>query len=221
MRRIVGTVFQTLDGVMQAPGGPTEDPTHGFTHGGWQMGYEDPEANAAMGKAFVPPYALLLGRRTYEIFASYWPYVQGDEAEMGKAFTGADKFVLTRSRASLEWENSHRLTDLDALVEVKQGDGPDLRIWGSTTLFPQLLKAGLLDELNVFTFPLVLGEGKRLFGDGTAPEGFTVKDSGTGSAGVSFATLVPGAEIRHAPPHKPPPNVRDDRRQEAIREGNW
>lgn len=221
MRRIVGTVFQTIDGVMQAPGGESEDPTHGFAHGGWQMGYHDPEANAALGKAFVPPYSLLLGRRTYEIFASYWPYVQGENAEMGKAFTQADKFVLTHSGAPLEWENSHRLTDLDALAEVKRGDGPDMRIWGSTTLFPQLLKAGLLDELNVFTYPLVLGDGKRLFGDGTPAGGFTVQDRGTGSAGVSWATLVPGAKIPDAPANEIPPNPRNDRRQKAMHEGNW
>ncbi len=221
MRRIVGTVFQTLDGVMQAPGGASEDPTGGFAHGGWQMGYDDPEANQAIGKAFAPPYALLLGRRTYEIFAAYWPYVEGEWAELGKALTAADKFVLTRSGAPLEWENSHRLTDIDALAEVKRGDGPELRIWGSTTLYPALLRAGLLDELNIFTFPLVLGEGKRLFGEGTPAGGFTVKDSGSGSAGVSFATLVPGAQIPAAPPNVPPPNPRDDRRQQAMREGSW
>lgn len=221
MRRIVGTVFQTLDGVMQAPGGASEDPTHGFEHGGWQMGYDDPEANAAIGKAFAPPYALLLGRRTYDIFASYWPYVEGEMAEMGKAFTDCDKYVLTHGDAPLEWENSHRLTGMDALAKVKRGDGPDLRIWGSTTLFPQLLTAGLLDELNVFTFPLVLGEGKKLFGEGTPAGGFTVKSSGFGSAGVSYATLVPGAKIPDTPPNIPPPNSRDTARRQAIEEGRW
>jgi dihydrofolate reductase len=221
MRRIVATVFQTLDGVMQAPGGDSEDPTHGFSHGGWQMGYEDPEANAAIGKAFAPPYALLLGRRTYDIFASYWPYVEGEMAEMGKAFTACDKYVLTRSDKPLEWENSHRVASMDALAEVKRRDGPELRIWGSTTLYPQLLKAALLDELNIFTFPLVLGGGKRLFGDGTPADGFTVKDSGSGSAGVSWATLEPGAKIPDSPPNIPPPNPRDTARRQAIREGTW
>jgi len=164
---------------------------------------------------------LLLGRRTYDIFAAYWPYVQGEMAAMGTAFTEADKYVLTRSNAPLEWENSHRLTSIDALAEVKRGDGPPLRIWGSTTLYPQLLKAGLLDELNVFTFPLVLGEGKRLFGDGTSAAGFAVQESGAGPAGVSWATLVPGAKIPDAPPNFPPPNPRDERRQAAIKDGSW
>lgn len=214
-------MFQTLDGVIQGPGGETEDYTGGFDHGGWQMGYHDPAADEALSKAFAPPYALLLGRRTYEIFASFWPYVQGEPAEMGKAFTEADKYVLTRSGAPLEWENSHRLTSLDALAEVKQGDGPELRIWGSSTLYPGLLKAGLLDELNLFTFPLVLGEGKRLFGDGTPADGFTVTDSGSGKAGVSWTTLRPGAKIPDAPSNVPPPNPRDDRRQKAMKEGTW
>lgn len=218
MRRIVGTIFQTLDGVIQGPGGATEDYTGGFDHGGWQMGHQDDQADAVLRKAFVTPFALLLGRRTYEIFAAYWPYVRGD---IGEAFTNADKHVLTRGNDPLEWENSHRVPSIAAIAELRRQDGPELRIWGSSTLYPQLLEAGLLDELNLFTFPLILGTGKRLFGAGTPPCGFEIVESGFGNTGVSWAKLTPGAPIPKSAPHLPPTNPRDDERQRAMREGCW
>ena len=127
-RRIVGTVFQTLDGVMQAPGGPSEDPTDGFEFGGWQFGFPDEEAGEAIGASLQSPYALLLGRRTYDIFASYWPFQQSDDENgaIARDFNAAEKFVMTHSDAPLEWANSRRVSGFDELAEIRRGDGPDL-----------------------------------------------------------------------------------------------
>jgi dihydrofolate reductase len=206
---------------MQAPGGPTEDPTGGFALGGWQMGFRDDVADAAVGKFLAPPFALLLGRRTYDIFASYWPYVEGEEAALGKAFTSADKYVLTHHDAPLEWDNSHRLPDMAALAKVKAGNGPDLRIWGSGTLYPALITAGLLDEITLFTYPLLLGSGKRTFRDGTPPRAMRLVDQQVGSNGVVITTLVPGGAVPSGAANAAPPNERERRRQQAIAEGTW
>ena len=179
-RKIRGSVFTSLDGVMQAPGGPSEDPTGGFEHGGWLPQFFDASVGEAIDRFFGTDYVLLLGRRTYEIFAAYWPYVGGEATgigevfdktgkdegevaaiEMGEAFTRADKFVMTRGQPDLSWSNSHRVDNLDALRVIKEGDGPDMLIQGSSTLYPQLLAEGLIDEVTVMTFPVVLGRGKR------------------------------------------------------------
>ncbi len=221
MRRIVGAVFQTLDGVMQAPGGKSEDPTDGFTHGGWQMGYSDDVAEAAIGELLKPPFGLLLGRRTYDIFASYWPFVKGEEQAIGESFTKAEKYVLTRGNPPLDWENSHRLSNMDELARIKEADGPDLRIWGSGAIYPALIKAGLLDELTLLTYPLVLGEGKRTFREGTPASGMKLTKHETGPGGVLITTFEPGAEIPKGSINQAPPNEREERRQEAIEGGAW
>jgi dihydrofolate reductase len=167
MRRLAGAVFQSLDGVMQAPGGPTEDWTGGFPHGGWMFNLADEAVGEAIGTLFFSgPFDLLLGRKTYEIFAAYWPYVDADHP-IGQAFAKAAKHVLTTSAEPLAWVNSHRLPDIGAVAALKRSDGPDLVIQGSSTLYPQLLAEGLIDRLTVMTFPVVLGQGKRLFGAGT------------------------------------------------------
>ena len=131
MRKIVGTVFQTLDGVMQAPGGPSEDPTDGFDLGGWQFGFPDEEAGKAIGESLHPPYALLLGRRTYDIFSSYWPDQEsdGENAQIAKDFNAAEKFVMTHSDDPLEWANSRRVAGFDELAEIRAGEG------ASSTIF--------------------------------------------------------------------------------------
>ncbi len=221
MRKIVGAVFQTLDGVMQAPGGHQEDPTGGFKLGGWQMGIKDEVAGAAIGKFLDPPYALLLGRRTYDIFASYWPYVEGEEAALGEAFTKADKYVLTHRDASLEWDNSHRLPDMAALAAVKAGHGPDLRIWGSGTLYPALIAAGLLDELTLFTYPVVLGTGKRTFRDGTPPGAMKLVEHQITPGGVIVATIKPDGPVKPGSANLAPTNAREQARQAAMAEGRW
>jgi dihydrofolate reductase len=221
MRKIVGAVFQTLDGVMQAPGGPSEDSTDGFTQGGWQMGFKDEDAGAAIGKFLDPSYALLLGRRTYDIFSSYWPFVEGEEAALGEAFTKADKYVLTHRDEPLEWENSHRLADIAALAAVKAGDGPELRIWGSGTLYPALIAAGLLDELTLFTYPLVVGGGKRTFRDDTPPGAMKLVDHQITPGGVIIATVRPDGPVKPGTANLAPPNPREEARQAAMADGRW
>lgn len=222
-RKIVGTVFQTLDGVMQAPGGPTEDPTGGFEFGGWQFGFPDEEAGEAIGASLKPPYALLLGRRTYDIFASYWPYRESDpqNGQIARDFNAAEKFVMTHSDAPLEWANSRRVAGFDELAEILEGNGPDLQIWGSSTLYPGLMARGLLDRLTLLTYPLVLGKGKRLFGEGTPAAALRLVSGNLTARGTSVATFVPelGVAIGTSPPAEP--NATDERRRQRIAEGTW
>jgi dihydrofolate reductase len=223
MRRIVGTVFQSLDGVMQAPGGPSEDPTDGFTHGGWQFGFPDEEAGEAIGGSLHPPYALLLGRRTYDIFSSYWPYQESDDenGKIAKDFNAAEKFVMTHSNAPLEWANSRRVAGFDELAEIRAGEGPDLQIWGSGTLYPGLIERDMLDRLTVLTYPLVLGKGKRLFRDGTPPATLRIESGRMTSKGTAIASFVPelGIAVGTSPPIEA--NASEEKRQKAIAEGSW
>lgn len=240
MRKIRGSMFVSLDGVMQAPGGPSEDPTGGFALGGWLPAFFDGGVGEAIDRFFGSDYALLLGRRTYEIFAAYWPYLGGDTTGVGQlfeatgsddgeadalamaaAFTRADKYVLTRGSPDLGWANSHRLGDLDALRAVKEGDGPDLLIQGSSSLYPQLLSAGLLDELTVMTFPVVLGHGKRLFGDGTPALGMTMADHLVTEGGTVIATYRPGSAVTQGWAGPQSTSSREADRQRRIGENDW
>ena len=194
MRKIIGGVFQSLDGVMQSPGGPPEDPTGGFDLGGWSTSFWDEKMGAAMGALFGGPFDLLLGRKTYEIFAAHWPFVPENDP-IGPAFTRVAKYVVTRGDEKLEWNNSHRLKNIDAVRAVKASDGPDLLIQGSTTLYPELLAANLVDRLFVMTFPVVLGKGKRLFGAGTPPAALKLVKHDISSTGVMMATYEPAGKI--------------------------
>jgi dihydrofolate reductase len=222
-RKIIGTVFQTLDGVMQAPGGPSEDPTDGFEFGGWQFGFPDEEAGEAIGASLQPPYALLLGRRTYDIFASYWPFQEGDgdNGQVARDFNAAEKFVMTHSDAPLEWANSRRVAGFDELADIRRGDGPDLQIWGSSTLYPGLVERGLLDRLTVLTYPLVLGKGKRLFGEGTPAATLRLESGKMTGRGTTVASFVPelGVAVGESPPVET--NASEERRQRRIAEGTW
>jgi dihydrofolate reductase len=222
-RKIVGTVFQTLDGVMQAPGGPSEDPTGGFEFGGWQFGFPDEEAGEAIGASLKPPYALLLGRRTYDIFASYWPYQESDDDNGGiaRGFNAAEKFVMTHSDDPLEWANSRRVASFDELARFRADDGPDLQIWGSSTLYPGLLERGLLGRLTVLTYPLVRGKGKRLFGEGTPAATLRLESGRMTSRGTAIASFVPelGVAVGASPPVEANPS--EQRRQQRIAEGTW
>ena len=220
MRKIRGSAFVSLDGVMQAPGGPSEDPTGGFRHGGWLPQFFDEEVGEAIDAFFGQDYDLLLGRRTYDIFAAYWPYVGGptdgesatgigeifdktgkDDGEaaaiqMGEDFTRATKYVLTRGSPDLGWSNSIALASIDELRTIRDGDGPDLLIQGSSTLYPALLAAGLLDQLTVMTFPVVLGSGKGLFGEGTPAEAMRMIDHKVTPSGAVIATYQPAGNSR-------------------------
>ena len=194
MRKIIGGVFQSLDGVMQSPGGPPEDPTGGFELGGWATSFFDEKMGAAMGGLFAAPFDLLLGRKTYEIFAGHWPFVPESDP-IGSAFTKVAKYVLTRGDDKLEWNNSHRLKSIDAVRAVKSTDGPDLLIQGSTTLYPQLLAAGLIDRLFLTTFPVVVGKGKKLFGAGSPPVALKLVKHDVSTSGVMIATYEPAGKI--------------------------
>ena len=223
MRRIIASAFVTLDGVMQAPGGPTEDPTGGFTEGGWVFKCWDAGVNEALGALFAGDHDLLLGRRTYDIFAAYWPYVEGEDAAMGTAFTNARKYVLTRGDQPLEWANSHRLASVDDVAELKRGTGPDLIIQGSSTIYPDLLAAGLIDRLTLMTFPLILGRGKRLFGDGTPAGKLQMVDHKVTPKGTMIATFEPDGAIPAYPPGAPEPSTseRERQRQRRMNDDSW
>jgi dihydrofolate reductase len=196
MRRLIVNTFVTLDGVMQAPGGPEEDPTGGFTHGGWSTSYWDEAMGARMGEFMGKPFDLLLGRRTYEIFAAHWPHVdEPGAAELNRA----TKYVASRTLDSVEWENSV-LLEGDVAKEVarlKEEDGPELQVHGSSGLIQTLLEHDLIDELRLWVFPLVLGSGKRIFGDGTIPAGLKLVDSATSSTGVLMTAYERAGAIEY------------------------
>ncbi|WP_205479579.1 dihydrofolate reductase family protein [Sphingomonas arenae] len=240
MRKIRGSVFVSLDGVMQAPGGPSEDPTGGFAHGGWLPQFFDEDVGEAIDRFFGDRYDLLLGRRTYEIFAAYWPYVGGETTgvgevfdktgkddgeaaaiDMGRAFTDARKYVLTRGSPDLGWSNSHRVGSIDELRAIKEGDGPDLLIQGSSTLYPALIAARLLDELTLMTFPVVLGGGKRIFGEGTPAEGLKLVEHRVTRSGAVIATYEPGGAVEHGWAGPQSTSQREQARQAAMAEGRW
>jgi dihydrofolate reductase len=221
MRKLTGAAFVSLDGVIQAPGGPTEDPTGGFDQGGWVFGIGDDVVDPVLERLFNPPYALLLGRRTYDIFAAYWPFVDGEMAGMGEALTAAEKHVVTHSVHPLDWHNSHRLAGIDSVRVLKESQGPDLLIQGSSTLYPPLLAAGLIDELVLMTFPVVLGTGKRLFGGGTPPGALRLLDQQVGTKGVIVTRWEPAGPVPTINHPHPSTSAAEAERQRLMTEGTW
>jgi dihydrofolate reductase len=193
MREITVLSFITLDGVMQAPGGPEEDPGGNFTHGGWTVPYFDEFLGDVMTEQMSQPFDLLLGRKTFEIFASYWPHHE----EEGAGINNATKYVASNTLAAHEWEKSVFLSGdvVDAIKQLKGGDGPDLQVHGSGELIQTLLEHDLVDEFWLKIFPVVLGTGKRLFGNGTIPAAFSLVDSKTSPSGVIIATLNRAGDI--------------------------
>ncbi len=222
-RRIVAAAFVSLDGVMQAPGGPTEDPTGGFDEGGWMSKIWDPGIEETLGALFSGEYDLLLGRRTYDIFAAFWPYAEDDNKPMSEAFDRANKYVLTRGDQPLEWQNSHRLAGIEDVAALKQGEGAKMIIQGSSTIYPALLAAGLIDELTLMVFPVVLGQGKRLFGEGTPVETLEMTGHQVTDKGTVIATYRPGGELPPYPPQPPIPGTsdREVERQRRMKAGSW
>lgn len=219
MRKIVGGVFLSLDGVMQAPGGPSEDWTQGFAQGGWSTSFWDDAMGQAMGGLFGAPFDLLLGRKTYEIFAAHWPYV-GPDDPIGPMFDTCQKYVLTRGDETLDWVNSHKLGSIAEVAALKQGEGPDLLIQGSSTLYPELLAQGLVDKLFIMTFPVVLGQGKRLFGAGTPAGAWRMLDHQVSSTGVVMASYESAGAIPIGSFQLKEPSAAEGRRQERMkREG--
>ena len=197
MRKITVAAFVSLDGVMQAPGGPEEDPTDGFRFGGWNFPHWDEVMGEYMDDGFSRPYDLLLGRKTYDIFAAHWPYAPADDP-VAVAFNACTKYVATRSDRPLTWENTVRLEGdaIAAVRDLKAGDGPDLLTQGSSDFLQSLLATDLVDEFRVMTFPVVLGRGKRLFSDHARPMGLTLSGHNTSTTGVSMATYHPDCDVK-------------------------
>jgi dihydrofolate reductase len=197
MRKLAVNTFLTLDGVMQAPGGPEEDPSGGFTHGGWSFHYWDERMGQIMDESIRQPFDLLLGRMTYEIFAAHWPYAPNDP--MADALNSAKKYVASRTLNTVEWQNSTLIKgDVgEEVAKLKGQDGPEIQVHGSGNLIQTLMKNDLIDEFGVWVFPVLLGAGKRLFADGTIPAGLRLARSEAFSSGVVFATYERAGEVKY------------------------
>ena len=196
MRRLSINTFVSLDGVMQAPGGPQEDPSGGFTHGGWSAGYWDEAMGQLIGKYMAQPFELLLGRRTYEIFAAYWPTSKEEGADQ---LNNARKHVASRTLKKVEWQNSTLIQgDVPTYVrDLKTKEGPEIQVHGSGDLIQTLLTDDLVDEFQIWTFPVLLGSGKRLFARGTQTAGLRVIETTTSSTGVVVARYERAGKIKY------------------------
>ena len=220
MRKLTGAIFQSLDCVMQAPGGPEEDPTSHFRFGGWSQ----PLFAQDMGpfeKLIMSEYDLLLGKRTYDIFSAYWPYNQDNP--IGEKFQRIEKYVLTHSDEPLRWDNSHRIggDTAEAVALLKQTDGRDLLIQGSTTLYPPLLSARLIDQLIVMTFPVVLGSGKSIFDGSEKAAALKLIDHFVSDTGVVIATYEPAGDVKTGTFATKEPSEAEQQRQAKMKEGAW
>jgi dihydrofolate reductase len=196
MRKLIVQTFVTLDGVIQAPGGPGEDDEGGFTHGGWSVNYWDEQMGEVMEEATSKPFAMVLGRKTYDIMSAFWPTAPEDTG--AKVFNDATKYVASRSRPNLEaWRNSVLIEGdaADGLAALKAEDGPELQVHGSANLIQTLLRHNLVDEFRLWVFPVVLGSGKRLFADGAVPTGLRLVDSKVSSTGVIMGTWQPAGDL--------------------------
>jgi dihydrofolate reductase len=195
MRKVIVQTFLTLDGVVQAPGGPEEDTSGGFAYGGWSVNYWDDRMGEVMDAAMGVPFDLLLGRKTYDIFAAYWP--NASEEAGAKPLNDATKYVASRSNPTLDWEKSVLLRGdaAEAVAGLKEQDGPELQVHGSADLIQTLLRSNLVDEFRLWVFPVVIGSGKRLFAEGTVPAGLRLADSVVSTTGVVMGTYLPTGEI--------------------------
>jgi dihydrofolate reductase len=220
MRKLTGAVFQSLDGVMQAPGGPDEDPTSDFRFGGWVA----PLWGADMGpfeQLIMADYDLLLAKRTYDIFAAYWPY--NLDNPIGEKFQRINKYVLTHSDEPLKWENSYRLSGdtAKAVAELKRSEGRDLLIQGSSTLYVPLLAAGVIDRLVLMTFPVLLGEGKRIFDGSEVSGALKLLDHFVSDQGVVLTTYEPGGKVHTGSFETKPPSEAELERRAQMEAGAW
>jgi dihydrofolate reductase len=195
MRELLVTTFLTLDGVMQAPGGPEEDDSGGFAYGGWSVNYWDDLMSQVMTETMSVPFDLVLGRRTYDIFAAYWP--NAPEEAGGKPLNDATKYVVSRGRPKLEWTPSVLIEGdaAEGIAKLKQEEGPELQVHGSGNLIQTLIRHNLVDRYRLWVFPVVIGSGKRLFSDGTIPSALRLVDSKVSSTGVVIGTYEPAGEI--------------------------
>jgi len=198
MRKIIVLTFLTLDGVMQAPGGPKEDTSGGFTYGGWTFPYFDEFMGKVMGEQMGHPFDLLLGRKTYDIFASYWPVQDPKTNPVAGPFNHATKYVVSGSHQELTWKNSMLVTGdvVEEIKKLKAQDGPELQVYGSGNLVQTLLKNDLVDELWLKIFPITLGQGKKLFAEGTIPAAFTLTECKHSPKGVIVANYRREGEVK-------------------------
>lgn len=217
MRKVIAATFISLDGVMQAPGGPEEDPTGGFEYGGWVFPHADEETGKALFELFEKPFDLLLGRKTYDIFSAFWPYV-GDDDPIGQRFNSVVKYVATRGDAELKWNKSQSLGKdvVAAIKELKAGEGPDLLIQGSGDLIQTLLRHRLIDEFKLVIFPVVLGGGKKLFAGGAVPAAMKLLRTQSSSNGVIFATYQPDGPVKTGSFVGPNPSEEEIERRKRL-----
>lgn len=222
MRKLIVSTFCSLDGVMQAPGGPEEDPTGGFAFGGWMFRYADESMDLSEAGFDGQDRELVLGRRTYEIFEAYWPY-QPDDNPIAKTFNATRKYVASRTLTVLSWHNSTLLHGdvVSAIAELKDQQGPDLQVIGSSNLVETLQAASLIDEYNVWIYPLVLGNGKRLFGENVTPTALRLVRSQVSATGVVMSTYVPDGAIRPGSFGTIEPSDRELARRKAMVNGVW
>lgn len=194
MRKLIVLTFLTLDGVMQAPGGPEEDAMGGFSYGGWTVPYFDDFLGEVMGEQMGKPFDLLLGRKTYEIFAAYWPF-QTDPGAAG--INNATKYVASHNPILSDWKTTVHIKNVAQDVKkLKQGEGSEIQVHGSSNLIQTLLKHDLVDELWLKIFPVVLGSGKRLFGEGALPAGFNLIECSSSPSGVIIASYARAGEVK-------------------------
>jgi dihydrofolate reductase len=222
MRKIVVGAFVSLDGVMQAPGGPTEDPTKGFKYGGWVTPYFDQEFGEEVNRLFEEKFDLLLGRKTYEIFAAHWPYAEGSEDDaIAKLFKQIKKYAVSRTgEVDTSWAGSVLLRDIADVKRLKEDDGPNLVTQGSTELVHALLANDLVDAMTVFTVPVLLGGGKKLFADGSAPHAYKLVRLRQSTTGIVIAHYERDGEIKIGDTALPTPSKAEAARQERMkREG--
>ncbi|MFY0989593.1 dihydrofolate reductase family protein [Halomonas sp. C05BenzN] len=218
MRKVIVGAMVSLDGVMQAPGGPQEDPTGGFHHGGWVAPLADEVFGEEMGKLFEHPFDLLLGRKTYEIFAAHWPHAEnGPDDAIARTFNSITKYVATRKGLELTWQGSVALGDAASdVARLKQGDGPTLLTQGSTELIHTLLAGDLVDEIHTFTFPVVLGNGKKLFDDGGKAAAFKLTGSRVSPNGIVIARYEREGSVKTGDFAMEPPSAAEVARREKM-----
>ena len=222
MRRLIVSAFVSLDGIVQAPGGPEEDPTGGFTLGGWMFAFGDEGMDISAAGFDGKDRELVLGRRTYEIFEAYWPYQPADDP-VAKTLNAAKKFVASHTLTALGWNNSTLLHGdvVSAIRALKQQVGPDLQVIGSGHLIQTLQAAALIDEYNVWTFPVVLGRGKRLFGESARPSALRLVRSKVSASGVVMSTYEPGGDVRPGSFASAEPSERELARRARMANGMW
>jgi dihydrofolate reductase len=222
MRRLVVSTFASLDGIMQAPGGPEEDPTGGFALGGWMFAYGDESMDLSASGFDGKDREVVLGRRTYEIFEAYWPYQPVDHP-IAKTLNAARKYVASRTLTTLHWNNSTLLQGdvVSAILALKAQPGPDLQVIGSSNLIQTLQAASLIDEYNVWTVPVVLGRGKRLFSESAKPSALRLVRSQVSTTGVVMSTYVPGGDIQPGSFPSAEPSEKELVRRKKMAAGMW